>query len=147
MKLIFLIFASVIFILVLNSCSDDNPSKPTYNSVLKGTWIGNYVNLSDSVYYEVAIDEYGGVIEGTANLFGKTVMTYGSGTITQTSERKGTIKGDYNKPSIKLVFPNDTTYFFVGNLSTDSSKITGKIELINELSGAEFKYDMELKKK
>ncbi len=147
MKSLFLVFVSLIFIIILNSCSDDNPTQPNYNSILKGTWTGYYVNSTDSIYYEAGIDEYNGIISGTANFFGKTVIPYGSGTITQTSERKGTINGNYNKPSIKIEFPNDTTYFFVGNLSPDSTKIVGKIELINEFTGAEYKYDLELKKK
>lgn len=145
MKFLLSIFSVITLILTI-SCSEDNPTNSTSESALKGIWIGNYVSNSDSIYYRVNLNEGGGTLSGSAELFARNRVTNGSTTITQEITRKGTISGYYTKPSIKVEFPSDTTLFFIGNLSTDSTKITGKIELINELNGSELKFDLEMNK-
>lgn len=147
MKKIFSLIIIAFLILLINSCSDDNSANPSINSVLKGEWSGINYTISDTVNYNVSIDENNGKISGTADLFGQITSYNGSMKIVQSVNRKGTITGEFNKPSVRIAFPNDTSYFFVGNLSADSTKIIGKIELVNELTQDELKFDIELKKK
>ncbi len=147
MKRLYSIIALITVVFVLSSCSDDNSTNPNYDSALKGTWAGSRVILNDSLYYEVSMDENNGVIAGNSIFYSRVVLPYMGGTFTQVTQRKGTIKGNYNKPSLKIEFLNDTTYFFLGNLTNDSIKISGKLEIINEFTGEELKYDLDLEKK
>ncbi len=147
MKKFSIIFGILGLILLSISCSDDSATNPSYKSVLKGEWFGYNYSATDTVNYTVILDEANGQITGSADLFGEITTYSGNMKITQSVSRKGTISGEFNKPSVRINFPIDTTYFFVGNLSQDSTKIIGKLELVNNITQDELKFDIELKKK